>query len=91
MSMNTIRMDCCPFKTTPGKFNGGWTNCIHGLTGRRNEILKELQEIEDQIFLLQVNKTVTKREEPRCAYCGDHALYWNNTRCGPNGCYNCPA
>ena len=34
---------------------------------------------------------VPEKTGPRCAYCGDPALYWNNSRCGPNGCYNCPA
>jgi hypothetical protein len=33
---------------------------------------------------------VTKKEESRCSYCGDFA-YGNSKRCGPNGCYNCPA
>lgn len=50
-----MNYDCCPFKTTPGRFVGQWTNCIHGLIGRKNEILKELNEIEDQIFLWQTN------------------------------------
>lgn len=33
---------------------------------------------------------ITKKEESRCSYCGDFA-YGNTKRCGPNGCYNCPA
>lgn len=34
------------------------------------------------------NHHAPKKKDPKCGYCGDHALYWNNTRCGPNGCYN---
>lgn len=45
---------CCPFQSTPGRFNGTWTKCIHGLTGRRNDLLKELQQIEDQIWKFEV-------------------------------------
>lgn len=52
---NKDNYDCCPFKSTPGKFNGQWTKCIHGLIGRRNDILRELQVVEDQIFLWEVN------------------------------------
>jgi hypothetical protein len=45
--------DCCPFKTTPGRLAGQWTNCIHGLLGRKQELLEELQGIEDAIDRLR--------------------------------------
>ena len=46
---------CCPFRSTPGKFIGQWTNCIHGLLGKQNELLRELAKIEDAIVRWQMD------------------------------------
>lgn len=48
--------ECCPFKTTPGRFVGQWTKCIHGLIGRRREVFQELQEIDSEILLWKIKK-----------------------------------
>ena len=45
---------CCAFQTTPGRAYGSWTNCIHGLVGRRNELLRELEQINDAIWRWEV-------------------------------------
>jgi hypothetical protein len=55
MKENNDDYSCCPFKSSPGRFVGEWTSCIHGLKGRRHEILRELQSIEDLIFLWEIN------------------------------------
>ena len=58
---------CCPFKTTPGRLAGQWTNCIHGLLGRQAELLQELAKIEDAIVKWQM-------ENPRSGAHNDGSL-----------------
>lgn len=50
---------CCPFEKAPGRFNGNWTNCIHGLVGRRKELLQQLQAIEDEIWKWEIQNRQT--------------------------------
>lgn len=55
--MNLGDYSCCPFKSTPGRFAGAWwSGCIHGLYGQRQKLLMELQEVEDKIVKLQMEK-----------------------------------